>query len=93
MKQIDKDRKLSKAEYKKYYDYLADMFPICKMCVTEKATQAHHVLYGSYKSDKTIITICNQCHLIAHSNKHKWEAILLPIANANWTEYHTNVIR
>lgn len=91
MKVIDKTRKLSKSDYKKYYLYLTDKFPICQVCESEKTSQVHHVLYGSYKNDKTIIAICMQCHTIAHSNKHKWESLLLPIAQENWLNYSLSI--
>ena len=92
MKTINKFRRLPKEEYQRYYAYILDRYPICQVCESNYAIEAHHTLYGAYKDDKTLIAVCRQCHQIAHSNKHKWEKLLLPIAYLNWLEFKENVI-
>ena len=92
MKTIDKNRRLPKEEYQRYYAYILDKYPICQVCKSNHAIEAHHSRYGAYKDDKTLVSICRQCHQIAHSNKHKWEKLLLPIANENWKKYCKDMI-
>ena len=86
MKLIDKDRRLSKAEYKKYRTWLADYQPRCQIC-NDVADDTHHVLFGAYKDDRTLVSLCRKCHEKAHKNKKAWESVLLPIARKNWSTY------
>ena len=92
MKTIDKNRRLPKEEYQRYYAYIMAKYPICQVCDSNHSIEAHHTLYGAYKDDKTLVAVCRQCHQIVHSNKHKWEKLLLPIAKKNWLEFKENVI-
>lgn len=63
-------------------------YPVCQLCESNLSIEAHHSRYGAYKDDKTLIAVCRQCHQMAHSNKHKWEKLLLPIADLNWLEFN-----
>lgn len=86
MKLIDKDRRLSKAEYKKYRTWLADYQPRCQIC-NKIADDIHHVLFGAYKDDRTLVSLCREHHAEAHKDKKAWESVLLPIAHENWEAY------
>jgi len=42
--------------------------------------QAHHILYRSEGGQHTadnLVTLCQSCHSMVHSNKKKWQRILL----------------
>lgn len=86
IKTINKDRRLSKSAYKKYKEYLADLHFTCQIC-GEVADDTHHVLFGAYKDDRTLVSLCRKHHEEAHKDKKTWERVLLPIANYNWKIY------
>ena len=86
LKTIDKDRRLSKAKYENYRKWLSDYQPRCQIC-NEIADDTHHVLFGAYKDDRTLVSLCREHHFKAHKEKKAWEQILLPIAQENWKAY------
>ena len=86
MKLIDKNRRLSKTEYEKYRTWLADYQPRCQVC-NRIAHDTHHVLFGAYKDDRTLVSLCREHHSQAHKDKKAWESVLLPIAQENWSNY------
>lgn len=91
MKTIDKDRRLSKKDYENYRTWLSNYQPFCQIC-NELADDTHHVLFGAYKDDRTLVSLCREHHSDAHRDKKSWEKILLPIANENWEKYCKDMI-
>ena len=91
MKTIDKDRRLSKKDYENYRIWLSNYQPCCQIC-NKIADDTHHVLFGAYKDDRTLVSLCRKHHEEAHKNKKEWEKILLPIANENWEKYCKDMI-
>jgi len=54
----------------------------CQLCGTNKELQLHHILYRSERKDlinepSNCVMLCLMCHKKVHSNKHKWQPILL----------------
>ena len=86
LKTIDKDRRLPRAEYENYRKWLADYQPRCQIC-NQTADDTHHVLFGAYKDDRTLVSLCRLCHMEAHKDKQQSIEKLLPIANQNWSTY------
>lgn len=52
----------------------------CRWCGTTDEVQIHHVRYrseGGPDTPRNLISICATCHALAHSNKKKYQPILL----------------
>ncbi len=57
----------------------------CRLCGSTNWLQLHHVLYRSQRRDlinniDNCIMLCEECHRLVHSNKKKWQPILIKIA-------------
>ncbi len=53
---------------------------LCRWCGTNQNVQIHHCRYrseGGPDTPKNLISICDECHARAHSNKKKYQPILL----------------
>lgn len=53
---------------------------ICRWCGTTNDIQIHHVFYrseGGADTPRNLISICDECHALAHSNKKKYQPVLL----------------
>lgn len=58
----------------------------CRLCGSTNWIQLHHILYRSQRRDLTndvdnCIMLCDDCHRLVHSNKKKWQPILLDMNN------------
>jgi len=54
----------------------------CRLCGSTNWLQLHHILYRSERKDlindiDNCIMLCENCHRTVHSNKKKWQPILL----------------
>ena len=54
----------------------------CQLCGAYQNLHAHHILYRSQRKDlidepTNIIMLCENCHRLVHSNKKKYQPILL----------------
>lgn len=54
----------------------------CRLCGSTNWIQLHHILYRSQRRDlindvDNCIMLCDDCHKLVHSNKKKWQPILL----------------
>lgn len=52
----------------------------CRWCGTSNELQLHHVFYrseGGADTPRNLLTLCWECHARAHSNKRKYQRILL----------------
>lgn len=59
----------------------------CRWCGTTDLLQIHHVFYrseGGADTPRNLLTLCWECHERAHSNKRKYQRILLYVL---WLEY------
>ena len=87
----DVSQRFSKADYKKYQDFIKS-FEICQVCDINFGDDApHHTKQGSHKDDRSLINICIDCHRTLHNSgystlKKSRMQLLAPIAR-NWDIY------
>ena len=76
-------------EEKKIYELITEEEPYCQICGSTSFLHRHHIRYGAC-GRKTylgnIIVLCEECHRIVHSNKKKWQPILIDKANKHEKE-------
>ena len=58
----------------------------CRLCGSTSWIQLHHILYRSQRKDlinnvDNCIMLCDNCHRLVHSNKKKWQPILIEMNN------------
>ena len=66
------------------YATITDEEPFCMLCGKTYNLQRHHIRYGKegrHTYFGNIIVLCMSCHQMVHSNKKKWQPILITIAN------------
>ena len=71
-------------EEKEVYDYVNKIEPYCQLCGSPYNLHRHHIRYGScgrHTYFGNVIVLCMDCHAKVHSNKKKWQPILITIAN------------
>lgn len=81
--------KLSKTEEKRVYNTIAEEEPYCMLCGKTYNLNIHHIRYGMcgrHTYFGNIIRLCINCHQMVHSNKRKWQPILIEIANKHEKE-------
>jgi len=83
------DRKLSRREYKAFCDSIADIEDgMCQWCGERKGDDFHHASYGRMgadKDDRTLVLLCRECHVMAHSGKNR--DALVALGKANWLTF------
>lgn len=66
------------------YEKITEEQPYCQLCGSTSYLHRHHIRYGAC-GRKTyfgnIIVLCDKCHRLVHSNKRKWQPILIKMAN------------
>ena len=76
-------------EEKKIYELITEEEPYCQICGSTSFLHRNHIRYGAC-GRKTylgnIIVLCEECHRIVHSNKKKWQPILIDKANKHEKE-------
>ena len=64
------------------YKYITELEPYCQLCGSPYNLHRHHIRYGAC-GRKTyignIIVLCSNCHRLVHSNKKKWQPILIEL--------------
>jgi len=78
---------------KETYDYVIkrDNYS-CRLCGSTNWIQLHHIYYRSQRKDlindiDNCIMLCDDCHRLVHSNKKKWQPILLEMNKKIWHFY------
>ncbi len=69
---------------KEIYNTIAEEEPYCMLCGSTNWLHIHHIRFGScgrHTYFGNIIRLCVNCHHKVHSNKKKWQPILIEIAN------------
>ena len=69
---------------KEIYSTIAEEEPYCMLCGKGYNLNIHHIRYGRVGRHTyfgNIIRLCIDCHAKVHSNKRKWQPILITIAN------------
>ena len=70
---------MNKAE-KKVYGKIVEEQPYCQLCGSTNCLHIHHIYYRSQLGmtvEKNLIRLCIQCHSLVHSNKKKYQPLLL----------------
>lgn len=71
------------------YEAITEEEPYCQICGKTYELHRHHIRYGAC-GRKTyfgnIIVLCEDCHRMVHSNKRKWQPILIEMANKHERE-------
>ena len=61
---------------KEIYAYVAEHQPYCILCGSSNSLHIHHILYrseGGLTSYDNLIRLCENCHIMVHSNKRVWQ--------------------
>lgn len=73
-----------KAQEKLVYEKITEEQPYCQLCGSMNYLNRHHIRYGAC-GRKTyfgnIIVLCDKCHRLVHSNKKKYQPLLIKIAD------------
>lgn len=62
------------------YEKIVEEQPYCQLCGSTSYLHIHHIYYRSQLGktvEKNLIRLCNRCHTLVHSNKKKYQKILL----------------
>ena len=65
---------------KEVYKEIVENEPYCQMCGSTSYLHIHHIYYRSQlgkTTPKNLIRLCDKCHRLVHSNKRKYQPILL----------------
>lgn len=65
---------------KEIYQKIVDNEPYCQLCGSTSYLHIHHIYYRSQLGktvEKNLIRLCSKCHQLVHSNKRKYQPILL----------------
>jgi predicted HNH restriction endonuclease len=78
-----------KKEEKIVYNTIAEEEPYCMLCGKPYNLHLHHIRYGMVGRHTyfgNIIRLCINCHQMVHSNKRKWQHILIELADKHEKE-------
>lgn len=67
---------------KEVYKKIAEEEPYCQLCGSTSYLHIHHIYYRSQLGltiPRNLIRLCYRCHQKVHSNKKKYQPILLEI--------------
>lgn len=65
---------------KEIYQRIVDNEPYCQLCGSTSYLHIHHIYYRSQLGktvEKNLIRLCSKCHQLVHSNKRKYQPVLL----------------
>ena len=66
------------------YEKITEEQPYCQLCGSTSYLHRHHIRYGAC-GRKTyfgnIIVLCDKCHRLVHSNKKKYQPLLIKMAD------------
>jgi len=79
---------MPKAEILDYMRWMVNEHaPVCQRCGEASTDDAHHLLYGAYKDDRYLISVCRSCHEWFHKNKRKGIDSYEVLAIENYENY------
>lgn len=67
---------------KPIYQQIVENEPYCQLCGSTSYLHIHHIYYRSQlglTTPKNLIRLCSKCHELVHSNKRKYQPMLLEI--------------
>ena len=65
---------------KQVYQQIVEEEPYCQLCGSTQYLHIHHIYYRSQlglTTPKNLIRLCDRCHRLVHSNKRKYQPMLL----------------
>lgn len=65
---------------KEIYQQIAEEETYCQLCGSTNYLHIHHIYYRSQlglTTPKNLIRLCSKCHELVHSNKKKYQPLLL----------------
>lgn len=65
---------------KQIYQMIVENEPYCQLCGSTQYLHIHHIYYRSQLGKtvpKNLIRLCDKCHRLVHSNKRKYQPMLL----------------
>lgn len=65
---------------KDIYKQIVENEPYCQLCGSTNYLHIHHIYYRSQLGmtvPKNLIRLCDKCHRLVHSNKRKYQSMLL----------------
>ena len=65
---------------KEVYQKIVEEQPYCQLCGSTNYLHIHHIYYRSQLGltvEKNLIRLCERCHSLVHSNKRKYQPMLL----------------
>ena len=65
---------------KEIYAKIIEDQPYCQLCGSTSYLHIHHIYYRSQLGktvEKNLIRLCSKCHQLVHSNKRKYQPVLL----------------
>lgn len=78
---------------KEIYKTIVEEEPYCMLCGSTYWLQIHHVYYrsqGGLTIKKNLIRLCDKCHKLVHSNKKKYQPMLLEIQYKKYGHFTKN---
>lgn len=75
---------------KEIYEKIVEEQPYCQLCGSTNNLHIHHIYYRSQlgmTTEKNLIRLCFKCHSLVHSNKKKYQPILLDIQYKKYGEF------
>lgn len=67
---------------KQVYERIVEEQPYCQLCGSTSNLHIHHIYYRSQLGmtvEKNLIRLCFNCHSLVHSNKRKYQSLLLEL--------------
>ena len=71
-----------KTQEKEIYNKIVEEQPYCQLCGSTYCLHIHHIYYRSQLGltiPKNLIRLCIKCHQMVHSNKKKYQPMLLEL--------------
>ncbi len=75
---------------KQIYKQIIEQEPYCQLCGSTYFLQVHHIYYRSQLGltvPKNLIRLCDRCHRLVHSNKRKYQTMLLELQYKKYGEF------
>jgi hypothetical protein len=77
--------RFTKVDYKKYQNIIMEIGK-CQLCGSYDISTPHHSLFGIHKDDRSLMCICNSCHIKIHDKGDKeLEERAVSYGDLNWS--------
>ena len=80
----NKPVRFSKSDYKEYQDFIMEIGE-CQLCGSYDISAPHHSIFGIDKDDRSLMCICNNCHIkIHHKGDKDLKESAVNFGDLNW---------